>query len=66
MLDVKWVNLKSWHACQYIGEGEDDESVTLCGRYSFGEVVDSLPAEGKGCESCDHILIRLLEAEGSL
>jgi len=62
-MNIRWSKMESWHAIQH--ESDAGHS-TFCGRVAQGEVIDDLPSGGKGCESCDRILIRLLEAMGNL
>jgi len=69
MFDVQWARLHpdsgSWHAIQDESHRGVDPNAkprpTYCGREAFGDLVDDLPAHVKGCESCDTILLRLLE-----
>ena len=58
-VDVKWVQIRSWHAVKAQDEPEG-WATTYCGRAVAGLAVDALPA-GRSCESCLRSIARKMD-----
>lgn len=63
-MDIKWVRIVSWHALR-----PDDHfgPTTYCGRDATDkEIVEDLPGTGKKCDTCEGIVLRILEHSGEV